>query len=97
MQLTLLKNCHIVDGTSPEKGDLIDVIIENERIKELGTNLSSSSAEVIDLKGRTLMPGLIVVIGGIFFVSSPLQLQEVWGHFSLLLLLFLRATTVLPY
>jgi imidazolonepropionase-like amidohydrolase len=35
------------------------VIIENERIKELGTNLSSSSAEVIDLKGRTLMPGLI--------------------------------------
>ena len=59
MQLTLLKNCHIVDGTSPEKSDLTDVIIENERIKELGPNLSSSSAEVIDLKGRTLMPGLI--------------------------------------
>ena len=59
MQLTLLKNSHIVDGTSSEKSNLTDVIIENDRIKELGPNLSSSSAEVIDLKGRTLMPGLI--------------------------------------
>ena len=42
MQLTLLKNCHIVDGTSPEKSDLTDVIIEDERIRELGPNLSSS-------------------------------------------------------
>jgi len=31
MQLTLLKNCHIVDGTSPEQSDLTDVIIEKEQ------------------------------------------------------------------
>ena len=59
MPLTLFKNCHIVDGTSPERSDLIDVITEYDRIREVGPDLSSSSAEVIDLKGRTLMPGLI--------------------------------------
>ena len=59
MQLTLFKNSHIVDGTSAEKSDLVDVIIENDRIKEVGPDLISSSAEVIDLKGCTLMPGLI--------------------------------------
>ncbi len=59
MHLTLFKNCHIVDGTSPEKSDPMDVITEYDRIREVGPDLSSSSAEVIDLKGRTLMPGLI--------------------------------------
>ena len=59
MQTILLKNSHIVDGKSPEKSDLTDVLIEMDRIKEVGTNLNSSSAEVIDLQGRTLMPGLI--------------------------------------
>lgn len=59
MQLILLKNSHIVDGTSSEKTDLVDVIIENDRIKEVGTNLKSSSAEIIDLNRQTLMPGLV--------------------------------------
>jgi len=59
MQLTLFKNGHIVDGTSPEKSDPTDVLIEDDRIREIGPDLNSSSAEIIDLKGRTLMPGLI--------------------------------------
>ena len=59
MQTILFKNSHIVDGTSPEKSDLTDVIIENDRIKEVGAKLNANSAEVIDLQGRTLMPGLI--------------------------------------
>lgn len=59
MQAVLLKNSHIVDGTSPEKSNLTDVVIEMDRIKEVGPNLNSSSAEIIDLQGRTLMPGLI--------------------------------------
>ena len=59
MNYILLKNSHIVDGTSAEKSDLVDVIIENDRIKEVGPGLKSASAEVIDLDGRTLMPGLI--------------------------------------
>lgn len=59
MQLTLLKNCHIVDGITPERSDLIDVLVEDNLIKEVGPHLTSNDAETVDLKGRTLMPGLI--------------------------------------
>ncbi|MEN8143058.1 MAG: amidohydrolase family protein [Thermodesulfobacteriota bacterium] len=59
MKYVLLKNCHIVDGTSAEKSEKKDVLIEDDRIKEIESNLHSASAEVIDLNGRTLMPGLI--------------------------------------
>ncbi len=54
----LLKNAAVFDGSSP---DLIetDVLIENERIKEIGPRLSASRATQIDLAGQTLMPGII--------------------------------------
>ena len=59
MNYILLKNTHIVDGSSAEKSDPVDVLIENDRIIEVGSDLKSASAEVVELGGRTLMPGLI--------------------------------------
>jgi imidazolonepropionase-like amidohydrolase len=59
MQTILLKNGHIVDGTAAEKSAPVDVVLDNGRVVEIGPNLTSPSAERIDLKGRTLMPGLI--------------------------------------
>src|SRR5690349_4133565 len=54
----LLKNAAVFDGSSP---DLIeaDVLIENERITEVGPRLSAVRATQIDLAGQTLMPGII--------------------------------------
>jgi len=57
--MLIIRNAHIVDGSSPERGDPVSVLIEGNRIREVGTSLASSSADVLDLKGRTLMPGLI--------------------------------------
>ena len=59
MKQIIFKNCHIVDGTSPEKSEMQDVLVEGDLIKDVGVNLTSGSAEAIDLGGRTLMPGLI--------------------------------------
>jgi len=59
MTTVLFKNSFIVDGSSAERGDLVDVLVADQRIKEVGPNLSSPSAEKIDLQGKTLMPGLI--------------------------------------
>lgn len=59
MKNILLKNCHIVDGTSSEKSDKKNVLIEDDRIKEIDSDLHSTSAKVVDLEGKTLMPGLI--------------------------------------
>jgi imidazolonepropionase-like amidohydrolase len=58
MSLLLLKNGLIFDGAAPELREA-DVLVEGERIKEIGKNLAAAQARVVDLKGRVLMPGLI--------------------------------------
>ncbi len=59
MAATLFTNARIVDGTGPEPGAPVSVLVEAGRIREVGEGLASGVAEVIDLRGRTLMPGLI--------------------------------------
>lgn len=60
MALTLIKNGHLVDGTSDDPKGPIHVLIENDRIREVSDQpIESASARQIDLSGRTLMPGLI--------------------------------------
>lgn len=59
MSTVLFTNARIVDGTSPEATAPVDVLVEGNTIREVGENIKVSSAEVIDLKGKTLMPGLI--------------------------------------
>lgn len=59
VSMLLLANARIVDGTLAERPDAVDVLIENGAIREVGRGLASANARVLDLKGRTLMPGLI--------------------------------------
>jgi len=59
MALTLITNARIVDGTAAAPSDPVNVLIENETIREVGPRTQSDKARRIDLKGRTLMPGLI--------------------------------------
>jgi imidazolonepropionase-like amidohydrolase len=59
MSLLLLKNAQIVDGSVAERPAPVDVLIENDVVREVGANVASDSAQVIDLAGKTLMPGLI--------------------------------------
>ena len=57
--MILLKNARIVDGTAAVPTDPTSVLIEGGVIRDVGANLASASATVLDLGGRTLMPGLI--------------------------------------
>lgn len=60
MSLTVLTNARIVDGTAPEPGAPTRVVVEDGRIREVSdTATVPGGARVIDLGGRTLMPGLI--------------------------------------
>lgn len=54
----LLKSAHVVDPAAGIDG-IVDVKIENDRIAEVGENLSADGAEVIDLSGKVLVPGLV--------------------------------------
>ena len=59
MSAYLFHNSRIVDGTAPEPSEPVDVLVEDNLIREVGKGIKSATAESVDLKGRTLMPGLI--------------------------------------
>ena len=52
-------NARVVDGSIAERGDPVQVLVEGDTIREMGVSISAPNAETIDLKHRTLMPGLI--------------------------------------
>ena len=54
----LLKNAHVVDPAAKLDG-IFDVKIENDRIAEVGSSLDAAGAEVLDLTGKVLVPGLV--------------------------------------
>ena len=59
MTAYLFRNARIVDGTLPERGPATNVLVDGGFIREVGPHTQSDTADVIDLAGRTLMPGLI--------------------------------------
>ena len=54
----LLKNAHVVDP-SVELDGVVDVLIDGDKIAEVGENLAVEGAGVRDLSGKYLVPGLV--------------------------------------
>jgi len=60
MAVIIFANCAVLDGTSRERREDHHVLVEDQHIREVSHRpIKSTAAETIDLKGRTLMPGLI--------------------------------------
>jgi imidazolonepropionase-like amidohydrolase len=60
MATTIFANGAVLDGTKRERREGHHVVVENELIKEVSDRpITSAGAQVIDLAGRPLMPGLI--------------------------------------
>ena len=62
MPLTVLRNAFLIDGTGKEPVDGAAVVVEDERIKDVirsgKVGPLRGKVETVDLRGRTLMPGL---------------------------------------
>src|SRR5215472_5382407 len=60
MAAIIFANCAVLDGTHRERREDHHVLVEGDRIREVSDRpIRSTDAETVDLKGRTLMPGLI--------------------------------------
>ncbi|WP_417815937.1 amidohydrolase family protein [Thalassospira alkalitolerans] len=59
MSLKLIKNARIVDGSLAEPTEPQNILIEDDRVCEVSADATSPDADVIDLRGKTIMPGLI--------------------------------------
>ena len=60
-QITLVKAAHLIDGKSDAPHEGWGVLVEGERIKEVGpvAQLAAKATRTIDLGNATLLPGLI--------------------------------------
>ena len=60
MAAIIFANCAVLDGTAKELREDHHILVEDGRIREVSDRrISSAGAETVDLKGGTLMPGLI--------------------------------------
>ncbi len=60
MAAIIFANCAVLDGTRSERREDHHVLVEGGQIREVSDRpISSATADTVDLKGRTLMPGLI--------------------------------------
>jgi len=60
MAVTLLRNASVLDAAAGTRSDAQSVVIENGRIADVGPGLTApADATVLDVAGRTVMPGLI--------------------------------------
>jgi imidazolonepropionase-like amidohydrolase len=58
--MLLFRNAAVLDGTAPERRPGCEVLVEGGTIREVSERpVRTQAATVIDLGGRTLMPGLI--------------------------------------
>jgi len=58
--MIIFANCRLIDGTSDTVPEDCHVLVEGNRIREVSdTPIRAEGARVVDLAGRTLMPGLI--------------------------------------
>jgi imidazolonepropionase-like amidohydrolase len=58
--MILFQNCRLFDGLGDSLREDCHVLVEGARVKEVADRpIKAKGADVIDLKGRTLMPGLI--------------------------------------
>jgi imidazolonepropionase-like amidohydrolase len=71
---TLLRNARLLDGTGAPPRAGVDVVLEGQRIVSVGA--AGGEAEVIELQGRTLMPGLIDCHVHLTFSGEPQEVER---------------------
>jgi imidazolonepropionase-like amidohydrolase len=59
MSTTLFTNAAVLDVAAGRLLEGQSVLVEDERIRGVGTDISAPGATTVDLRGRTLMPGLV--------------------------------------
>lgn len=78
MSAVLFKNGALLDPIQPELLQGYDVLVEDGKIKEVSdTPITASHARVIDLAGKTIMPGLIDLHGHVTATQLNLSTQGV--------------------
>ena len=74
----LIKNVSVWDGFADSVSPGRDVLIEGNKVKAIGANLSSTEAILIEGGGRTLLPGLIDMHTHVMFPQGLPAHENIW-------------------
>jgi imidazolonepropionase-like amidohydrolase len=68
----LFRNVRVFDGVGPQLSAPTDVLVRGNLIERIAPGLAAPSAQLIEGRGRTLIPGLIDVHVHMTFTSMPM-------------------------
>ena len=73
----LFRGCNLLDPVKGELREGVDILVEGDRFKEVADRpIKSAGATVIDVGGRTVMPGLIDAHIHVYLSEVNLQLLD---------------------
>jgi imidazolonepropionase-like amidohydrolase len=76
-QVTVLKNVRLIDGTGRQPFTDVSLVITGGRIREIGGNVKApAGANVVDLTGKTVMPGIMNLHGHVGATKGLVQGKE---------------------
>jgi imidazolonepropionase-like amidohydrolase len=79
MSQILFRNARVFDGRNADCAEGIEILVEDDAIREVSDRpIAASGARVIDVGGRTLMPGLIDAHTHAY--ASDVSVQKVEAH-----------------
>lgn len=68
----VLQHVRIIDGTGAPVAEDQTIVIEGKRIAGVGKNLTAPvGAEILDLRGYTVLPGLVGMHDHIYYLQRP--------------------------
>ena len=74
--MILIKNGRLVDPLS-KRDEVVDIVIEKDKIKEIGKNLNQDGVEyIIDATGCVVAPGLIDI--HVHFRDQVLHIKKIY-------------------
>src|SRR5262245_10502920 len=81
MSSVLLKNARVFDGIDGDCPEGMQVLVENATIREVSDKpIKTADAQVVDVGGRTLMPGLIDAHIHSYFSDMNWHKADASGH-----------------
>lgn len=72
----LIKCGNLYDGKTDELREKIEILVEGDRILEVGRNLSAPGAELVDLSDLTVTPGMIDAHVHADFIDLTMRYQD---------------------
>ena len=68
--IILLRNATVLTGTGTQLNNT-DVLLRDGKIAEIGSNLAASDAQIVDIEGRWITPGIIDIHSHLGVYPSP--------------------------